>query len=388
MKPSLLILCFSELATDARVLKQIRALTNDYRVTTCGFGPAPVAGVEHLEVHRDGSARHRTLATMALGFADVLFVRMHVYEWTYRRIPFVREATRLLKGRRFDVALANDVDTVPLAIDVVGASRVHADLHEYFPGIHETSTVLGRRQASYLTWLVRRYASRARSSTTVGDGIAIAYRQFGLDPGVVTNATPKADLVPTPVSQPIRLVHSGNAQPSRQLELVMDAVAQTTANVTLDLYLMPNDVVYLEQLTALAKALGPRVQLREPVPQVELVDRLNAYDVGLHVLPPSSFNNANALPNKFFDYVQARLGLIIGPSPEMSRRLEEYGFGAVASDFTVQAVREVLDGLTITTVTEWKARSDTAAESLSATSQIEIWRAAISRIASETTPGH
>ena len=41
---------------------------------------------------------------------------------------------------------------------------------------------------------------------------------------------------------------------------------------------------------------------------------------GLHLLPPVSFNNANALPNKIFDYVQARLGLIVGPADAPASR--------------------------------------------------------------------
>jgi hypothetical protein len=308
-------------------------------------------------------------------------VALHVYEWTYRRIPYVREAGRLLRGRRFDIALANDVDTVALAIRAAGASRVHADLHEFFPGIHDNSTALGRRQTSYLTWLVRRYASRAASATTVSRGIAEAYRRYGLTCEVVTNATPRAALSPTAVHAPIRLVHSGNAQPSRQLELTMRAVAASSTDVTLDLYLMPNDVLYLATLKEIAEQLGPRIRMRDPLPHAELVSALNAYDVGVHVLPPTSFNNANALPNKFFDYVQSRLGLVIGPSPEMARVLEEYGFGAVAADFTVEAIRTVIDGLTPDRVAEWKRRSDAAAEPLSADHQIEVWLRAIERLA-------
>ena len=49
-KPSLLILSFSDLYRDARLLKQINLFKDDYNVTTCGYGPQPVEGVEHIEV--------------------------------------------------------------------------------------------------------------------------------------------------------------------------------------------------------------------------------------------------------------------------------------------------------------------------------------------------
>ena len=50
---------------------------------------------------------------------------------------------------------------------------------------------------------------------------------------------------------------------------------------------------------------------------------LNAHDVGVYVLPPVSFNHLWALPNKVFDFVQGRLALVVGPSPEMAARSPE-----------------------------------------------------------------
>ncbi|MGO3482613.1 MAG: glycosyltransferase family 1 protein, partial [Cellulosimicrobium funkei] len=51
-RPRLLILSFSPIASDARVLKQVHAFQDDYQVTTCGYGPAP-GGVEHLRIPDD-----------------------------------------------------------------------------------------------------------------------------------------------------------------------------------------------------------------------------------------------------------------------------------------------------------------------------------------------
>ena len=93
-----------------------------------------------------------------------------------------------------------------------------------------------------------------------------------------------------------------------------------------------------------------------------------------------NFNNRWALPNKFFDYVQARLGVIIGPSPEMARVLTEHGFGAVAAGFTAADLAAVLDGLVPATVAGWKQASDASARALSGESQAEAWAEAIDRL--------
>ncbi|MEK8228005.1 hypothetical protein NKG05_20820 [Oerskovia sp. M15] len=40
-RPRLLILSFSPIVNDARVLKQVEEFREDYEVTTCGYGEAP-----------------------------------------------------------------------------------------------------------------------------------------------------------------------------------------------------------------------------------------------------------------------------------------------------------------------------------------------------------
>ena len=76
--------------------------------------------------------------------------------------------------------------------------------------------------------------SRASVSTVAAE-IVERYREYGVDATVVTNAPPFRDRRPSAVHDPIRLVHSGNASPGRQLERTMRAVAQAASPVTLTL---------------------------------------------------------------------------------------------------------------------------------------------------------
>ena len=143
---------------------------------------------------------------------------------------------------------------------------------------------------------------------------------------------------------------------------------------------MPNDVGYLSELADRASRSG-RVTLREPLPYEELVPVLNGYDLGIHVIPPVNFNNTWALPNKFFDYIQARLAIIIGPSAEMARTLREYDLGVVADGFDAAAITAVLDRLEPELVWQWKCNADASAGTLSADSQIAVWDRAIAALA-------
>ena len=45
---------------------------------------------------------------------------------------------------------------------------------------------------------------------------------------------------------------------------------------------------------------------------------MNACDVGVFCMPPINVNARYALPNKFFDFVQARLAVAVGPAEEMA----------------------------------------------------------------------
>ncbi|WP_083259568.1 glycosyltransferase [Cellulosimicrobium cellulans] len=369
-RPRMLILAFSPLAGDARVLKQIRHFAASYDVTTCGYGPRPLKGVEHLEL--PAHARNRL---------DGRLVTTRVYPLVHRAIPAVRAARTLLAGRRFDVVIANDLETAPIAFDVAAPERVLVDLHEYFPRLHEDDAAWMRRIAPYQRWLTRRFAARAGAVTTVSHGLADSYRdELGLECRVVTNAAPYADLSPRPVERPVRLVHSGACLRSRNLMLMLDAVESASTDVTLDLYLTPNHPDYLEELRSRAATI-PGVTVREPVPYDSLVRRLNEYDVGVFVLPPVTASYASALPNKFFDFVQARLGLVVGPTPEMASLVRDLALGVVTDDFSAVALSDAIDRLDPDSVATFKARSNASARPLAADAQIAVWDEIVGRLA-------
>ncbi|GAA1179072.1 glycosyltransferase family 4 protein [Ornithinimicrobium humiphilum] len=371
-RPRLLIMSFSPLRADARVLRQVQLFRERYAVTTLGYGPAPDGVVEHLRLPDDVVNWHK----------DRRLLATRRFEAAYRTAPVVVAAQALLEGRArgFDVVLADDIDTVPLALDLHPPAGVHADLHEYHPRQNEESRRWRLFVAPYYRWLVRTYGTRADSVTTVGEGIAREYRlRFGLRAGVVVNAPHFVDLEPTPVATPLRLVHSGNAQRHR-LDVILAAMDLVTAPMTLDLYLMSNDPGYLEELRT-RHAGSDRVRIHPPVAPHELPATLNAHDVGVYVLPPVSFNHLWALPNKVFDFVQGRLALVVGPSPEMAALVRRHGLGVVTDDFTPESLAKALDALTAEDVAGYKQAAHRAARELSAEEQVRGWERAIDTLA-------
>lgn len=375
-KARVLILSFDAIDIDPRVIKQVHRLAGDYAVTTCSPGGPPDPRVEHIELDPSDARPRGRLGN----FLDDVAREREWFSWSYHHLPLVAQTKRLLRGRQFDAVLANDGETLGAAISVAGVERVHADLHEFYPGLPVDGSKLGQRQRRYWTWLIRRFASRVRSSTTVGQEIAVRYRAYGVDPGVVTNATTFRDLTPTATSNPIRLVHSGNPFQERGLAVTMRAVAASSADVSLDLYLTYNPPTDRASLVELAEQLGPRITVHEPVSQEVLIEALHGYDIGIFVLPPTSENYALALPNKFFDFVQARLGILIGPSIEMANIVTQRGLGIITENFSESSIIAAVESLTVENVDAFKASSHTHAESLSAEEQVEKWVVAVDAI--------
>lgn len=372
-KPVLLILSFSELYKDARILKQIRMFRDEYDVITCGFGEQPESGVRHVELQRQ--------ATKARTILFGLFLRTKLYRLAYWIDPVVQQTLKKLSGIHVDAVLANDLDTVGLARKIASPEQIHVDLHEYWPGLHDNIAKWRRVRAPLFEWQLENWAKPVASVTTVNQLIADRYQQeFGFTSDVVPNATEYQEINPTEVHQSIRLVHSGGAQPSRKIEMMMRAVARADAPISLDLLLVGKGTEYFESLIQLAQEIGPKVNIIDPVPYAELVKTLNSYDAGITFLPPTSSNNAMALPNKFFDYIQARVGVIAGPTPSMAELIQQYGVGIATSDFEEDSLVAVLEQLDPQQITTWKQQAHLAAKPLSAQQQSGAWKSAIARV--------
>lgn len=367
-RPRILILSFSPIATDARVLKQVALASQLGDVVTCGYGPTPPGAVEH----------HRIPDELSIYPLNPRLLLLRLGRRALRTAPAVTWALDQLREVSADAVIADDLEAVPVALARYPARTIHADLHEYTPGQHSNDAGWRRHLAPLYRSLVRREVRRVGSVTTVAPIIRDEYERLSGrdDIGVVINATPFRDATPQPVGEPIRLVHSGVALRNRRLELMLDAVERTTRPVRLDLYLMPNDPAYLAELRDRADAI-PGLTVHPAVPYADLVDTLAAGDVGVFVLPPITQNYEWALPNKLFDFVQARLGVIIGPSSQMAAYVEGHGFGTVLADFTADSLAAELDGLTAERVAEWKAAAHAAARDLSAEAAEGVWRDAL-----------
>jgi hypothetical protein len=147
----------------------------------------------------------------------------------------------------------------------------------------------------------------------------------------------------------------------------------------LDFMLMPTNPRYLRMLRRKA-AFCDRIRFIDPVPMPDIPLATNMHDIGLYLLPPANFNHANALPNKFFEFVQARLALAIGPSPEMADLARQHGFGIVADSFDPADLAGKLNALSAEDIFRLKTAAHHAAGTLSAEANKDILRTEVARV--------
>jgi hypothetical protein len=112
----------------------------------------------------------------------------------------------------------------------------------------------------------------------------------------------------------------------------------------------------------------------------ELPRFLNRYDAGIYLLPPNNFNNRYSLPNKFFEFVQARLAIVVGPSPEMAAQVRRHSMGVVAEDFRPESFARAITRLDRAGIARYKAQAHLAARELCFERSAETLSAVIDRM--------
>jgi glycosyltransferase involved in cell wall biosynthesis len=290
------------------------------------------------------------------------------YERLYWSYPVYRAARTALTALQPTIVVANDWNAVPAAAHAAAATgaALAVDFHEFGPRQWDHSAAWRTFRGPMADYVVRSYVDRSTPTMTVCPSLARAYEAtYGFTPEVVYNA-PRLESLPgfRPTDPDrVRIVHHGVAARVRRLETMVEAVAEAGERYSLDLMLVGDDRGYVTDLRDAGMHLAPgRVNVVPPVPPGEIVGRIAEYDIGLFLLPPTTFNYANALPNKFFDFMAAGLAVAVGPTPDMAAIATRHGFGIVSDGFEPEDMATALRALTTSDIDVLRRQARAAAE--------------------------
>jgi hypothetical protein len=402
----LLIISYSNLDTDPRVLRHVEALKDQYELHMAGLRSLG-QGIAFIKLEREGKRIEqniefhlnfplliRKLFSVAIrlwilvrrqleSILDKIHRMNRVVYWEKKYWSVEREQNfAKLSENQYDLILANDIETLPLALRLKQKhTQVVLDSHEYHPRELEEDFHWVKEEKPLVEYLCSTYLSKTDMMFTVCEGIAMEFqKQYGVLPIVLTNASSFRPIVPGVVqNNKIRLIHHGNASPSRQIESMMEMTEQLDDRFSLDLMLVPQEKMYYESIVEKASKMK-RVRVIAPVPTMQIIDWINQYDMGVYILPPVNFNSEYALPNKIFEFIQARLGLAIGPSPEMAALVRKYDLGVVSANFEPESLAEELLRLTTERVTYFKSQSHLHAMELSAEGNTALLRRELNKL--------
>lgn len=303
------------------------------------------------------------------------------YERDYWNTYHIEDARRKLDGLDFDLLLANDVFSLPIALRLASGRPVMLDAHEYSPKEFEDKFWWRLTLGKFYDYVCRTYLPRAASMTTVCQGIADEYaRVYGVSCHVVLNAPYRQSLRPSAlVEGKVRVIHHGAALRSRHLEAMIDMMSFLDERFTLDFMLVENDAPYLLELKELAKR-DKRIRFRTPVPMPLIAKTVNEYDIGVYLMPPINFNHRHALPNKFFEFIQGGIATAIGPSQEMARLAKKHRFGVVSDTFDPRELASILNKLSMAELWNLKVNAAKAADVLCFETNAQIIESEVKRI--------
>jgi hypothetical protein len=384
-KPRVLILSLSDFDRDPRVARQVDCLSSDHEVISAGYIPESRESGQSIDLRPTyfptwgkGSLRNKlAIIFVGRGFfkgLGILFLKV----FARLKRPFglvdlvlnrymIRKLSARLKSLNADLIIANDLRALPLAVASKGRSRILYDAHEYSPG-QQPESRQGKHRNAWASYQLQKYLPSCDRMTTVCDGIADEYvKSYSIArPDVIVNAVPYQDLVPVDRSDgKILLVHHGSSVPLRKIEESIKAMRFLDGRFELHFYLVQTDLFYHKHLVNISKD-DNRIFFHEPVPLSMISATLNHYDIGIAMFPPVTVNLKYVLPNKFFEFIQARLGVAIGPSAEMESFVKKYDLGVTARDFTAEAMAEKLTALSLSDVIGYKKSAHFHALELSA----------------------
>ena len=378
VKKRALIASYSNPNDENRVKSQLRVLkSNGWEIDTLGFGEESI----------DGVRRHFCISDYR-GLRRSRFVRLAVHigafnAYGFKLLVLSRLPKTQIRYEEYNLIVIHDLQILPL-VSIINENAssetiVNVDLHEmhdYVPIL--ANRLLGRflnkRLGYYHSWLLEHLnCSRIDLITTVGDEIAKQYcKDFTKDIRVIRNCPPYLDQMPEPVNaSKVKLVHHGKAARNRNLEMLVEASCMLDSRFSLS-FMLTGEKEYIDELKTKCKN-NANVLFIEPVEMSQVTKVISGFDLEIIFFPPVTRNLKFTFPNKFFEAVQGRLGVISGPSIELKRIIADLQNGVIALGWTAKDLADAINLLTISEIVKFKENSDKAAKVLNAEHEWSVY---------------
>ncbi len=379
MKPVVIIISNRNLSVAPRVIREIDALQGSYDVVTIGASRPPQPWVQYSNIHvLDPNWGEKLISK--------IYKLIRGQKYFERVLPFqLRKLRNKIRSSNAAYVIVHEVNFLPHLIKIKKSTNIKVifNAHEYHPLEFESNPIWTKDWQPYFNIMYNKYVPKVDLLINVCESIAGKCRdEIKKDSIVIPNVAGFRKMEPSDNSaaQVIRLIYHGVCQPERKIDEMIKMAGILGKGYSLDLMLVYNEendqVKHLKQLAAKTE----NVAIISPVAFNDIISFTNQYDIGVFLLLPTCFNYEVALPNKLFEYLQARLCIAIGPSIEMKKYVEAFNVGIVSDDFTAASLAESISSLTKTDIAHYKLNAHKAAIIENAEKYKDVFLTAINNI--------
>jgi len=275
--------------------------------------------------------------------------------------------------RKMDLLLANDLDTLPANYLVSRIKRIPLvyDSHEYFTGVPELQD--RKIVKGIWKWIEKRIFPNLKYIYTVSQSIADLYKEeYNREVKVVRNLSPGWK----PVNKPYRS-ELGIAEGKRILVLQGSGInIERGAEEAVEAMLYVENAILLiigegDVIDQLKKSvdqmdLSGKILFINKMPYAKLLEYTSLGDVGLTLDKDTNLNYRYSLPNKLFDYIQARVPVLASKLVEVEKIIRNYEIGELIDSHEPKHIAEKLNFMLDSEDKrrEWKRNLEQAAEEL------------------------
>ena len=295
-----------------------------------------------------------------------------------------RNKLKLILRHDFDCIINHHPSSLVLTKELSRLKKVPFifNAHEYYPRQFEHKVEWVINDKPSVDFILQKYLPQAETTFCVANIIGQTYiDEFKIKNFVfVPNDKPYFETIPNKTKYPIRIIHHGGCIRGRSLHKSIELMKFLPKDkYELYLMLMPVDKVYLAEMKELARK-HENIHFIPPVNFEEIIPLLSNFDIGFFLLPPVNYNSLNCLPNKIYEFIQARLCLVTSPNPEMSTLIKQNGLGICSEDYTVQSMAVTIQSISPLQIDEFKQQVDSKAKELSSETTENLIRETVSSI--------
>jgi len=278
-----------------------------------------------------------------------------------------------LLNHKFDLLVANDLDTLPANYLVSKLKHLPLvyDSHEYFTGVPELNNKPFRKW--FWKTIERSIFPHLKYVMTVSDSISEQYEiEYKIRPLVVRNCSPvSSDIKPylhrdlgIPEDHLLLVIQGGGINIDRGGEELIEAINETESVILL--VIGAGDVYKILKDRTDSLNLGGRIRFIPKLPWPEMMRYTKTADAGLTLDKGTNLNYRFILPNKLFDYISAGIPVIASRRFEVEKIVIGNNCGIIIPEITPQeisnAIKKLLDDRAL--LNKLKQNSVYASESL------------------------